>query len=102
MPTFKIVNEDQMHDYTHVVRAIDRETAIKQFKAGHYGTVISCEEIKEETELSKFKEQLKAKIQVRLDALEAKKEKANTLIQVVPILEYQAIYDSVIKMIDEP
>jgi len=46
MAKFKIINLDQMHEYTHYVEAPDKETAMKRFAVGHYGQIIDCEEIK--------------------------------------------------------
>ncbi len=48
MPEYKIINVDQMIAFTHLVQAPDRETAMKRFKAGHYGSIIECEEVKPE------------------------------------------------------
>ena len=48
MPEFKIVNNDQMHYYTHYVEAPDREAAMRRFKVSHYGSMVSCDEIKPE------------------------------------------------------
>lgn len=46
MPEFKIVNLDQMQRNTHFVEAIDKEEALRIFRAGHYGRVIEIEEVK--------------------------------------------------------
>ena len=47
MKKFNIVNLDQMNTYNHTVYAENEKEAKEKFYAGHYGSILRCEEVKE-------------------------------------------------------
>lgn len=46
MKEYIIINNDQGHHFKHRVTALNKKKALKEFRSGHYGEVVSIKRIK--------------------------------------------------------